>query len=83
MIRNEGKNRQIERFEWMLQMFGVLLLVAVFRILTEEEEEEEQEEEDVGGDDDEFGLKEGSPTKSGGASKGMGQNGLLLRVIKV
>mgnify|MGYP006866123688 CR=1 FL=1 len=26
----------IQRFEWMLQMFGVLLLVAVFRILTEE-----------------------------------------------
>jgi hypothetical protein len=28
----------IQRFEWMLQMFGVLLLVAVFRILTEEED---------------------------------------------
>eukprot|EP01043_Picozoa_sp_COSAG02_P025362 COSAG02_NODE_1422_length_12685_cov_69.610361_12_plen_230_part_00 len=34
----------IQRFEWMLQMFGVLLLVAVFRILTEEEEEEEEDD---------------------------------------
>lgn len=34
----------IQRFEWMLQMFGVLLLVAVFRILTEEEEEDEDED---------------------------------------
>lgn len=35
----------IQRFEWMLQMFGVLLLVAVFRILTEEEEEDDDEGE--------------------------------------
>lgn len=33
----------IQRFEWMLQMFGVLLLVAVFRILTEEEDEDEDD----------------------------------------
>lgn len=33
----------IQRFEWMLQMFGVLLLVAVFRILTEEEEDDEED----------------------------------------
>ena len=75
----------------MLQAFGVLLLIAVFRILTEEEEEEEDDDDGIGGLGSPLGggggigavdEEGGSPRKSGG-SKGMSQNGLLLRFIKL
>ena len=72
----------------MLQAFGVLLLIAVFRILTEEEEEDDDDIGDpgspLGGEGGMGAVDEegGSPRKSGG-SKGMSQNGLLLRFIKL
>ena len=75
-------------FRRMLQAFGVLLLIAVFRILTEEEEEDDDDIGDpgspLGGEGGMGAVDEegGSPRKSGG-SKGMSQNGLLLRFIKL
>ena len=71
----------------MLQAFGVLLLIAVFRILTEEEEDDDDIGDPgspLGGEGGMGAVDEegGSPRKSGG-SKGMSQNGLLLRFIKL
>ena len=62
----------IERFSWMLQGFGLILLVAVFRILTEEEDEDSDQ---LAGGDCEGGDE--------GSSAGMKSNGLMLRLIRL
>jgi tellurite resistance protein TerC len=64
----------IERFAWMLQAFGLLLLFAVFRILTEEDEDED-EDEGLGLVDEEGGVSS--------SSAGMKSNGLMLRLIRL
>lgn len=59
----------------MLQAFGLLLLFAVFRILTEEDEDDEIL---IGDAADEEGG-----SASPGGSAGMRSNGLMLRLIRL